>query len=778
MLGALCFAGCNKEEMNPENSGRTITVNATSAFNDEAETKTSMSLVGGVYKPSWVEGDVLGLYTSVAGNNNRSLTVAAADINSGNVATFHGTIVAAPEAADYTFYTYYPKSAWQNYTSTSNIKLTIPTEQHPTATSFDPAADILLAEPKTIHIEENATSADIVLRFRRTVSVVKFTFSDFDGVAGTEKINKLTFTLNEDASTTNYLTGRVKVNLEESTMESYNSSSYGFPNAIAMYSPSDAPALSSANVFVVVAPFILHNEKTMTIRIETDDHIITKTMTASSDNSFKAGIVTPINLKLDKDLSNCTIENSISYTSKTIAEVRALGTSVDNISETWKIRGIVMSDRNTNMDSKSIVLQDGIAVNSGITIRTSTAHTYDKGDDLEVIVTGGSLSQYNGLLQLTPASSAEIVRKETNVNLYEPKLITVIDLKTGNYESMYVKIDATQVTKPDCSGNLYNSVSYGKVNMETADNTFLMYINSSASNDFKNNPMPTGNGNLCGIAYVNNTTYQVLPQSAADISGLTGTRFVSYGTPTLTGKLKKETELSGCYITIPVYDLPSPTNYKVSVEVSGAGAAGINPVSETTIKTNDDGNLIANITGTPTAEGAVSFVVTVKNMSNATVCSGTIASTVLAANYVWNLASGDLGTITEASTSTTKGLDPLVWTLAPTWKTSTIYFGFDSTKGVQIGKSNNPATSYVLATTYADATPLTKIRVNASTASSGVTKLSVKVNGTLVGSEQTLTSSAADYDFALSSPSSSSNIEITLTNTGMKAEYLKSIMFF
>ncbi len=60
-------------------------------------------------------------------------------------------------------------------------------------------------------------------------------------------------------------------------------------------------------------------------------------------------------------------------------------------------------------------------------------------------------------------------------------------------------------------------------------------------------------------------------------------------------------------------------------------------------------------------------------------------------------------------------------------------------------------------------------------AKDGDTKLSVYVNGALVGEATAVTTTATDYTFTLAEAATSPEIKIELTNT-VKAAYLKSVV--
>ena len=105
------------------------------------------------------------------------------------------------------------------------------------------------------------------------------------------------------------------------------------------------------------------------------------------------------------------------------------------------------------------------------------------------------------------------------------------------------------------------------------------------------------------------------------------------------------------------------------------------------------------------------------------------------------------------------------------WSYGTLsYVGFDATKGIQVGSSNNPTSSLVLSTSVINGN-IKSIVINASIAKSGTAKLSVSIGGINYLNAQALTTTATDYTIL---PNASGDISITFTNTA-KAFYIKSI---
>lgn len=107
------------------------------------------------------------------------------------------------------------------------------------------------------------------------------------------------------------------------------------------------------------------------------------------------------------------------------------------------------------------------------------------------------------------------------------------------------------------------------------------------------------------------------------------------------------------------------------------------------------------------------------------------------------------------------------------WTTSGVipYLGFGGdSNGMQFGKKNNPA-DFSLTTSDIVGT-ITKVVVNASTATKNTVTLSVSVGGEQYGTEQITSTTSSGYTF---SGKSTGKIAISMKSNGTKAMYIKSI---
>lgn len=319
----------------------------------------------------------------------------------------------------------------------------------------------------------------------------------------------------------------------------------------------------------------------------------------------------------------------------TIAELRAKGEVT--ISENLYVKASVISNKEggNSTSLKNVVISDGEA---GIAVRFTLNADYALGTELELALEGAQLSKYQGLLQLNNFSNAKATVTGAT-KIIPAKDVTAADIVAGTYESMYVSVADVEVIAADLSKKMVEDGKHTNIGMEAkTGQTFSMF--SASYSVFKDDAVPQGSGALKGIAGVNipdgeAPIYQVAPQTAADFAGLTGPRFggeqtFSFGTPEFSATtIKAGTAIVDGKITIPYVAATGTETYNITVAVSGAAAAGIDPITTAVTKTltQGSGSIELPITGTPTTAGEVTF--TISGITELT--TNTVTATVVAA---------------------------------------------------------------------------------------------------------------------------------------------------
>jgi hypothetical protein len=176
-------------------------------------------------------------------------------------------------------------------------------------------------------------------------------------------------------------------------------------------------------------------------------------------------------------------------TLETIANVRAMFTGANTTVGSVKIQGIVISDRTTgNIDTRNLVVQN--QGGSGILIRFDAAHSINLGADVEINISGATLSSFNGLLQVQnlAASNAVVV----GTGSITPFSTTIADVITNfdDYESTLVRISGATLSGATTTYNGSQTIT------DVTGNTIL-YTRSAAT--FSGTTMPTGSRTVTAI---------------------------------------------------------------------------------------------------------------------------------------------------------------------------------------------------------------------------------------------------------------------------------------
>ena len=163
------------------------------------------------------------------------------------------------------------------------------------------------------------------------------------------------------------------------------------------------------------------------------------------------------------------------------------------------------------------------------------------------------------------------------------------------------------------------------------------------------------------------------------------------------------------------------------------------------------------------------------HIATLTIPDGKWVTPTKGSEYIWTLASGDLGSNGSPSAAISgKGTPAKNWSATYTFADATKYIGWESARGVQFGSGSHGCSGATFSTTeYSEY--VQSVAVNA--AATGTGNIAVSVNGVSLkyssATSQTLTSSATEYVFVADALIKGS-VEVIFSG-GNKAFYLKSV---
>ena len=161
------LVSCNKEkDLVPAQNGDGIQICVTASMPD---TRTVLADDG--KNVNWTTSDKVGF---INGEANVNVESSAAVLDGEGRATFTGTVT-----SEGTYYAYYPYFNDATYAPTADgVTVRVPNTQHPSLTSFDPAADLLVSEAFEVSASGSYSTNPTALRFRRLGAFLKVRFVD------------------------------------------------------------------------------------------------------------------------------------------------------------------------------------------------------------------------------------------------------------------------------------------------------------------------------------------------------------------------------------------------------------------------------------------------------------------------------------------------------------------------------------------------------------------------------------------------------------------------
>lgn len=302
-VAAMAFTGCSKDAAEapaPEIKETTITITA------EQDTRT---VIDENNKISWsATGESLQVYESVNGATPVfHYTNADPTIVDGK-ASFSVNFAENTTATAFKYGAVHPKEAYvdKDNTNVEDIKISLPQVQHPTATSYDPQGDLLIARP--VELQGQATSLNFA--FGRIIAIGKMSISNLN-LTENEYVKSVTFT-----APTKTVTGRGKANLATgaplSDQWGYGGSTYNFDNVELRYA-DNAVVAKAFDVWFTCAPFELTTGNTFAIQVVTDKGTYDRTITiADKALAFKMSELSTFGINMaTATFTPAVVDNSI-----------------------------------------------------------------------------------------------------------------------------------------------------------------------------------------------------------------------------------------------------------------------------------------------------------------------------------------------------------------------------------------------------------------------------------------------------------------------------------
>lgn len=280
-IASMALVSCQKESLAPASEAKMVEM--TVHGGPDALTKTVLQEDGTVL---WGEGEKLVVFQTVGETTTFATSSEGETNDGGQTMTFGVAFAENPDASAFTYNAVYPASIYitEDKPSVDAIKTNFPSIQKPTATSYDAAADLLIAKP----LEATEQPSDLLLAFHRVAGIGKMTIKN---LASTANVREVVFTAKHagEEAAAPILAGRTRVNLTEGTAEyGYNSPS----NQLTLDYAGQTIAANGMTVYFASLPFALAEGDSFKVVVKTvDGKVYTKEVTLPAGKSLavKAG---------------------------------------------------------------------------------------------------------------------------------------------------------------------------------------------------------------------------------------------------------------------------------------------------------------------------------------------------------------------------------------------------------------------------------------------------------------------------------------------------------
>lgn len=396
VVAASAFVACSKDDSQNTNVTREVEMTVVTASDLDSSAPQSRTgfdpATGAVY---WNQsGEFLEVFETAGTKTTPKDSAEGVVTDNGTKASFGVSFPENTAATAFTYNAIYPASAWvsgNDNTDVAKLKVITPNTQSPAETSFDPAADLLIALPVTSGIQP--TKLD--MRFKRMVAIGKMTIKS---LASTDPITSIVFT-----APGKKVTGRSYLNLSEGTAVEYGYANQSNDNLTLTFA-SDRNFTTGNQTYFTCFPFELTAGDKFSVTIKAGNKTFTKEVTLGEGRSlaFAAGASSTFTVNmsgiegvetktLDGDYVIVAKQNDVYYAMSSEAEKARLaaktieydGTAetvtTDDASIVWTIA--TDGDNYTISNAEKYLSWQGGSTNGATTSDSSYALSITPNDD-------------------------------------------------------------------------------------------------------------------------------------------------------------------------------------------------------------------------------------------------------------------------------------------------------------------------------------------------------------------------------------------------------------
>ena len=290
-ITAFSMLSCSKEIVETPNQESTqdghkyitLSVNAIG----QTDTKTSVSGTSIIWASS---GEKLKVFEDADGTISSSTTKEGETSDGGATMSFKTQLVdkSGEGVSAFNYYALYPNTAYASHSSVTSVAIETAANQTPTATSFDPRADLLIARK----VEAGGTQPiSLDMAFARMVAIGKMTITN---LGTTDNVKSVSISAQADDGSglkDVVIAGRTAFDLTTALPKTNYGSNVEAKTITLDYSALSLKANSSMDAWFTCFPFALAPGDKLVVAVKTEDNTYTKTVTipAARELAFTAG---------------------------------------------------------------------------------------------------------------------------------------------------------------------------------------------------------------------------------------------------------------------------------------------------------------------------------------------------------------------------------------------------------------------------------------------------------------------------------------------------------
>ena len=193
---------------------------------------------------------------------------------------------------------------------------------------------------------------------------------------------------------------------------------------------------------------------------------------------------------------------------------------------------VSMDDKSGNL-YREVYVQDHTG---GIVVRLLSPGGLYQGDSIYINLNGTSLKYYRSVFQIDSVDVVNNVVKVATNRQAQPKVVTIPELSTFDYESQLIKIEGVQFISTDTSKTYADKVNleYGERTLQDTNGNTIM-VRTSGYAKFADQNIPNGLGSVVAIAgrYDNNVQLAIRRTEEVSLHGDRWDMFEGYNRITI-----------------------------------------------------------------------------------------------------------------------------------------------------------------------------------------------------------------------------------------------------